>query len=83
VALDDLQFESLLEQVRELHRLADEITHSARLREHIYARLEWSRDVPVIPDDQTKIADEVVDALKTPRLSSTQARRLHGAFFER
>jgi hypothetical protein len=83
MALDEKRFESLHEQVRELHRLADELTRSPRLRQHVRARLYWSRDVPSVPADQVKLADEVVDALATPRLSSSQSRRLHRAFFDR
>ena len=83
VAIDEPQFDSLLEQVRDLHRIADELTRSPRLNEHIQARLNWSRDVPSVPSDQRDLADAVVDALAAPRLSSTQARRLRNAFFGR
>ena len=83
MAIDEPQFDSLLEQVRDLHRIADELTRSPRLNEHIQARLSWSRDVPSVPSDQRDLADAVVDALAAPRLSSTQARRLRSAFFGR
>ena len=81
--LDDSEFESLLDQVRELHRLADELTRSSRLEDHVRARLEWSRDAPLLPVEQARIAEEVVDALSTPRLSRTQSRLLYRAFFGR
>jgi hypothetical protein len=81
VPLDDSEFESLLDQVRELHRLADELTRSSRLREHVRARLEWSRDAPLLPVEQARIAEEAVEALETPRLSRSQSRQLYRAFF--
>jgi hypothetical protein len=84
VSSDDAQFESLLEQVRELHRLADELTRSrARLDDHIRARLYWEPNPPSLPSDQTKLADEVVDLLSKQRLTSSQSRQLHRAFFGR
>jgi len=83
VPLDDSEFESLLDQVRELHRLADELTRSSRLQEHVRARLEWSHGAPPLPDDQARIAEEAVDALKTPHLSRIQSRELYRAFFGR
>jgi hypothetical protein len=83
MAVDDEHFESLLEQVRDLHRRADELTRSPRLHDHIRARLSWSREVPSVPSDQRELADEAVDALASPRLSSVQSRRLQKAFFGR
>jgi hypothetical protein len=83
MAVDDEHFESLLEQVRDLHRRADELTRSPRLHEHIRARLSWSREVPSVPSDQRELADEAVDALASPRLSSVQSRRLQKTFFGR
>jgi hypothetical protein len=83
VPVDDAEFQSLLEQVRELHQLADELTRSPRLHEHVRARLTWSRDAPSVPQEQRDLADEVVEALALPRLSSSQARRLHNLFFSR
>jgi hypothetical protein len=83
VAVEGAQFQSLLEQVRELHRLADELTHSPRLHAHVRARLSWSTDVPSLPPDQLTLADEVVEMLGSPRLSSSQARELERAFFGR
>ncbi len=82
--IDEEAFQSLLEQVRELHRLADEITlESNRLHANVRARLSWDRDAPPLPPEQRKIADEAVDALSTPRLSSAQSRLLQRAFFGR
>jgi hypothetical protein len=83
VSVDDDTFESLLEQVRDLHRTADELTRSPRLHDHVRARLTWSRDVPSIPSDQRLLADEVVGALGSPRLSAAQSRELYRAFFGR
>jgi uncharacterized protein Yka (UPF0111/DUF47 family) len=83
MAVDDEQFESLLEQVRDLHRRADELTRSPRLHDHIRARLSWSREVPSVPSEQRELADEAVDALASPRLSSVQSRRLQKTFFGR
>jgi hypothetical protein len=83
VPVDDETFQSLLEQVRDLHRIADELTRSPRLHDHVRARLTWSRDVPPVPPEQRRLADEVVDVLGSRRLSATQSRKLHRAFFRR
>jgi hypothetical protein len=83
VTVDDAEFQSLLEQVRELHRLADESTHtSTRLHANVHARLSW-RGAPTLPPEQEKLADDVLEVLEEPRLSSSQARKLHRAFFGR
>jgi len=82
--INDEQFESLLEQVRDLHRRADEITQeSSRLRANVQARLSWERNPPPLPSAQREIADEVVEILARPRLSSSQSRALQRAFFGR
>ena len=85
MTLDCQKFESLLEQVRELHRLADELTYvRPRLHANVRARLGWSvAEVPSLPPEQREIAEQAVDALTTPRLSSTQSRKLQQAFFGR
>ena len=81
MAIDDVQFETLLEQVRELHQLADELTHSStRIHANVRARLNWDQP-PVLPPEQRKLADEVVELLEKPRLSSSQSRQLQRAFF--
>jgi hypothetical protein len=79
--LDDVEFQSLLEQVRELHQLADDLTHSPRLHANIRARLNWDTQPPALPQEQKKLADEVVKVLAKTRLSSSQSRRLQRAFF--
>jgi hypothetical protein len=82
--IDDERFESLLDQVRDLHRRADEITReSSRLQAHVQARLSWERNPPPLPAPQREIADEVVEILAKPRLSSSQSRALQRAFFGR
>jgi hypothetical protein len=83
VPVDDETFQSLLEQVRDLHRIADELTRSPRLHDHVRARLTWSREVPSVPPEQRRVADDVVDVLGSPRLSAAQSRQLHRAFFKR
>ena len=81
MAIDDEVFQTLLEQVRELHRRTDELTRSkTRVHDNIRARLSWN-DPPSLPSDQRVLADEVVRALDTPRLSSPQSRRLWHAYF--
>jgi hypothetical protein len=77
-----VQFQTLLEQVRELHKLADELTPSStRIHANVRARLNWDPQPPVLPPEQTKLADEVVEVLAKPRLSSLQSRQLQRAFF--
>jgi hypothetical protein len=84
VPIADDEFQSLLEQVQDLHRLADELTReSTRMHANVRTRLSWGRNPPVLPPEQRKIADEVVEALATPRLSSSQFRQLQRAFFGR
>jgi hypothetical protein len=68
--------------VRDLHRLTDELTReSTRIHANVRARLTWGCDVPPLPPDQRKVADEAVEALSKPRLSSSQSRQLQRAFF--
>jgi hypothetical protein len=82
VTIDDVEFQSLLEQVRELHQLADELTRSsARMHAHVRARLSWEPNPPALPPEQSKVADEVVEVLEKPQLSSSQSRQLRRAFF--
>ncbi len=84
MGIDEEKFESLLDQVRGLHRLADELTRSPGLRENVRARVDgWSGEAPPIPMEQRKVADEVVTALTTPRLSASQSRMLRRTFFGR
>ena len=79
--MEEPQFQTLLEQVRELHDLADELSRStARIHDNVRARLYWRPDPPTLPADQQRIADEVVDVLQDRRLSSRQARQLERAF---
>ena len=83
MAIDDEVFQTLLEQVRELHRRTDEITRSKwMVQENVRARLSWN-DPPSLPRDQRALADEAVEALDTPRLSSSQSRKLWRAYFGR
>ena len=82
--LDEAEFESLLDQVRDLHRRTDEITRSkSRLHEHIRSQLRWERTPATVPPEQRDLAEQVVEALSTPRLSTSQARRLYEAYFGR
>lgn len=67
--------------MRDLHRRTDELTRSkTRVHENIRARLSWNV-APSLPTDQRQIADEVVDALSQPRLSTSQSRQLYKAYF--
>jgi len=84
VPIADEEFQSLLEQVRDLHRLADEVTReSTRIHANVRARLNWDRNPPVLPTEQRKLADQVVEALNTPRLSSWQSEQLFRVYFGR
>jgi hypothetical protein len=83
VGVEEEVFETLLEQVRELHRRTDELTRAKpRIHENIRARLSWN-DPPSLPPNQRSLADEVVKALDSPRLSSLQSRKLWRAYFDR
>jgi hypothetical protein len=69
--------------VRDLHRRTDELTRSkTRVHENIRARLSWNV-APSLPTEQREIADEVVEALTQPRLSTSQSRVLYRAYFGR
>jgi hypothetical protein len=84
VAVDDAQFQSLLEQVRELHRLADEVTReTTRIHANVRARLSWDVNAPPLPHVQRTIADNAVEILAKPKLSSSQSRQLRRVFFGR
>ena len=77
-----MQFQELLDQVRELHQLADELTRSStRIHENVRARLAWSQEPPTLPAEQRELADKIVELLEQRRLSSSQARQLQRAFF--
>ena len=83
MALDDAVFQTLLQQVRELHERTDQMSRSrSRIHENVRARLTWNVPPP-LPDDQRNLADEVVSALDTPRLSSAQSRQLYQAYFRK
>ena len=80
--IEDAQFQALLEQVRELHRLADELTRSStRIHANVRARLTWDPQPPSLPPEQRKVADVVVELLEKPSLSSSQSRQLQRTFF--
>jgi len=82
MAVDEREFQSLLEQVRELHRIADELAPSKTwIEANVRARLSWDTDPAPLPPEQRDLADEVVDVLAKPRLSSWQAQQLKRAFF--
>ena len=58
LAIDDEVFQTLLEQVREMHRRTDEITSSkTRMHDHIRARLSWN-DPPTLPSAQRDLAGD-------------------------
>lgn len=83
-SIEEREFESLLDQVRDLHRRTDELTRSrARLHENVRARLRWDTAAPSLPVEQRILVEEVVDALTKPRLSSSQARLLYRTYFGR
>jgi hypothetical protein len=82
MTVDDREFQSLLEQVRELHQLADDLAPSrTRMEANVRARLSWDPDPPPLPPEQREIADEVVEVLAKPQLSTWQARQLRHTFF--
>ena len=57
--LDEAEFESLLDQVRDLHRRTDEITRSkSRLHEHIRSQLRWERTPATVPPEQRDLAEQ-------------------------
>jgi hypothetical protein len=81
LSINDDVFQTLLEQVRELNRRTDEITRSrTKVHDNIRARLSWN-DPPSLPSDQRELADKVVEALATPRLSTVQSQQLWRAYF--
>lgn len=80
--IDEEKFESLLDQVRELHRVSDELTREpARLHDHVRALLRWDRNAPPLPTEQREIAERAAEMLSTPRLTAGQSRRLYRTFF--
>jgi len=84
VTVEDPKFQSLLEQVRDLHRLADELTSSkSGIHANVRARMRWERQPPSLPQKQRELADRAVEVLGTPRLSPSQSRELQRIFFGR
>jgi len=81
VPIEDVQFQTLLEQVRELHRLAHELSHTPRIHSNVRARLYAYPHPPSLPQEQRELADEIVELIKNRRLSSRQAGQLERAFF--
>jgi len=81
VPVDGKEFQSLLEQVRDLHQLADELTHSPRIHTNVRARLYAYPDAPSLPHEQRELADKIVELVTNRRLSSKQAGQLERAFF--
>jgi hypothetical protein len=81
VPIDEVLFRRMLERVCELRDLADHAHSRARVNAHVRARLNWSRQAPVLLPRQSELADEVVELLQKPRLSSYQSRELQRAFF--
>jgi hypothetical protein len=82
VPIDDGEFQSLLEQVRELHRLAEEITReTTRIHAYVRAGLSWERSAPPLPPEQRKVADDAVAVLSKRQLSPSQFRQLQRDFF--
>ena len=83
MSVEDEDFQTLLEQIQDLHRRTDELSRSTtRVHEHIRARLRWSSP-PTLPSEQTRLADEVVELLSNARLSSQQSRQLWRTYFGR
>ncbi len=80
--MDNEPFQTLLEQVLDLHRRTDELNRSkARsVHESIRSQLNWNTPAS-LPRDQRNLADEVVEALTKPRLSTAQSRQLWRAYF--
>jgi hypothetical protein len=80
--MDDEPFQTLIEQVRDLHRRTDELNRSKAQSVHanVRARLSWNT-APSLPEHQRDLADEIVEALSTPRLSHAQSRQLWRAYF--
>ncbi len=80
--MDSAPFQTLLEHVQDLHRCTDELNRSKARSVHdsIRAQLNW-KTPPSLPRDQRNLADDVVEALGTPRLSSAQSRQLWQAYF--
>ena len=82
VRMESEPFQTLLQQVQVLHLRTDELNRSkARsVHESIRAQLSW-KTPPSLPRDQRDLADDVVEALSTPRLSAAQSRQLWQAYF--
>jgi hypothetical protein len=79
--VDDEMFQALLDRVRSLHSRTGRLTRStSRIHDNIRARLSWNV-APTLPDDQRRLADEVVEMLGWPRLAPSQSRQLYDTYF--
>jgi hypothetical protein len=80
---DEDVFQTLLEQVRDLHSRTGQLRRSkSRIHENIRARLSWNVP-PSLADEQLRLADEVVEVLGQARLSRMQSRKLYDTYFGR
>jgi hypothetical protein len=82
VAIDEVNFQGLLNRARESHQRVEGLALSRRgVYAYVRARLRWHPEPPPLPPGQAMLANEIVAMLKDPRLSSSQAWQLEQAFF--
>lgn len=82
MAIDDLHFQVMLKRAREFRRRIDELgsVSGPVIDANVRARLRWNPQPPQLPPGQRQLADEILDLLKNPQLSTGQARELAQAF---
>ena len=82
MAVDEVGFQRMLGRVREFHQRVSELGLSTSgIDANIRVRLHSHPHPPALPPGQTKLANEIVELLEDPRLSSWQTQQLERAFF--
>ena len=82
MALDDLNFQAMLERSREFHERVEALGIScAGVRAYVHGRLHSHPQPPDLPLRHRELGDRIVDLLKNPQLSPWEAHQLEQAFF--
>jgi hypothetical protein len=82
VAIDNANFQAMLERSREFHERVEALGVScAGVRAYVHGRLHSHPQPPDLPPGQTELGDRIVELLKNPRLSPWEAHQLEQTFF--
>ncbi len=82
LAIDDLEYHTLLLRARELRRVVEELgsLNAPAIHAGVDARLQRKQEADELPPGQRDLVDEIVGILDRPGISPLQARGLAHAF---